>query len=75
MAAQATNWRMRFHGLWPGAPFLKGALATAPLLLIDPARLWAQKQRQVDEDIGPSTTTEPHMIPTIDGVSVISDGW
>ena len=52
--------------------FLKGALATAPLLLIDPAGLWAQKQRPVDEDFGPSTTTEPYMIPTIDGVSFVS---
>jgi hypothetical protein len=51
--------------------FLKGALATAPLLLIDPSRLWAQKD-QPDEVTGPSTTTEPYMIPSIDGVEFVS---
>ena len=46
--------------------FLKGALATAPLLLMDPARLWAKKAEPDDENnIGPSTTTEPYLIPSI----------
>jgi hypothetical protein len=44
--------------------FLKGALATAPLLLMDPARLWAKKAEPDDENsIGPSTTTEPYLNP------------
>ena len=47
-------------------PFLKGALATAPLLLMDPSRLWAKKGQSDDEDnIEPSTTTEPYLIPNI----------
>src|ERR687891_1090643 len=51
--------------------FLKGALATAPLLFIDPSRLWAQ-QSQPDEVTGPSTTTEPYIVPSIDGVEFVS---
>ena len=53
--------------------FLKGALATAPLLLMDPARLWAKKAEPDDENnIGPSTTTEPYLIPSTEGVEFIS---
>src|SRR5438094_9929398 len=53
--------------------FLKGALATAPLLLMDPGRLWAKKAAPDDENnIGPSTTTEPYLIPSTEGVEFIS---
>ena len=50
--------------------FLKGALATAPLLLggpslLKPARALAQG------GLAPSTTTEPYLVPTLPGVRTI----
>ncbi|HKQ63691.1 MAG TPA: phytase [Methylomirabilota bacterium] len=50
--------------------FLKGALATAPLLLggpslLKPARALAHR------GLAPSTTTEPYLVPTLPGVRTI----
>jgi hypothetical protein len=50
--------------------FLKGALATAPLLLggpslLKPARALAHR------GLAPSTTTEPYLVPTLPGVCTI----
>jgi hypothetical protein len=48
-------------------------LAAAPLLLVDPTRLLAQRKEPGDGgDIGPSTRTEPYLIPTLEGVRFIS---
>ena len=49
--------------------FLKGALATAPLLLGGPSLL--KPGRALAHDIAPSTTTEPYLLPTIQGVRTI----
>ena len=49
--------------------FLKGALATAPLLLGGPSLL--KPGRALGHGIAPSTTTEPYLLPTIDGVRTI----
>ena len=53
--------------------FLKGALATAPLLLAGPT-LWLPKKTQAASagNLGPSTTTEPYLVPSVDGVKFIS---
>ncbi len=51
--------------------FLKGALATVPLLLVSPSLLRAQTA-STENKIGPSTTTEPYMLPTVPGVETIS---
>jgi hypothetical protein len=50
---------------------LKGALVTAPLLLAGPSLLRAQKGKEL-ENIGPSTTMEPYLIPSLAGVELIS---
>ncbi|HEV8340888.1 MAG TPA: hypothetical protein VGR30_00825 [Candidatus Binatia bacterium] len=53
--------------------FLKGALVTAPLLLVGPALLRSREAEAAqNNDIGPSTTTEPYMIPSIDDVDTRS---
>ena len=53
--------------------FLKGALATAPLLIAGPT-LWLPRKTQAasPSPLGPSTTTEPYLVPTLDGVTFIS---
>jgi hypothetical protein len=50
--------------------FLKGVLATTPLVLAAPALLRAQPAQA--KGIGPSTTTEPYLLPSIPGVATIS---
>jgi hypothetical protein len=53
--------------------FLKGALATAPLLLAGPTLLVAKKtQASNSSGIGPSTTTEPYLVPNVPGVKFVS---
>ena len=53
--------------------FLKGALATAPLLIAGPTILLPRKTEAALRDpLGPSTATEPYLVPTIDGVKLIS---
>ncbi|MGH7765850.1 MAG: phytase [Candidatus Binatia bacterium] len=49
---------------------LKGALAAAPLLLVGPSLL--MPRRAEAQNIGPSTTTEPFMLPTIAGVETVA---
>jgi hypothetical protein len=49
---------------------LKGALAAAPLLLVGPSLL--TPRRAEAQNIGPSTTTEPYMIPSIAAVETIA---
>src|SRR5882724_575972 len=49
--------------------FLKGALATAPLVLAGPSLL--KPGRAVAHGIAPSTTTEPYLLPTIPGVRTV----
>jgi hypothetical protein len=49
---------------------LKGALASAPLL-ISPTLLLPRKASAAP-NIGPSTTTEPYLVPTIPGVKFVS---
>jgi hypothetical protein len=55
--------------------FLKGTLATAPLLIAAPTILTSPKSYATGsfpEGMGPSTTTEPYMIPSLSGVRFIS---
>jgi hypothetical protein len=53
--------------------FLKGAVVTAPLLLVGPSLLRSREAEAAqNNDIGPSTTTEPYMIPSIDDVETRS---
>jgi hypothetical protein len=53
--------------------FLKGALATAPLLIASPTLLLPkQTQAAPIGNIGPSTTTKPYLVPSIDGVKFVS---
>jgi hypothetical protein len=51
--------------------FLKSALATAPLLLGAPTLLLPRKASAAS-NIGPSTTTEPYLVPSIPGVKFVS---
>ena len=52
--------------------FLKGSLATAPLLLAGPAIARAAQGQgggpRVPHNIGPSTKTEPYLVPSRPGV-------
>jgi len=48
--------------------FLKGALATAPLLLTGPALLRPGAARAVT---GPSTTADPYLVPSVAGVQLV----
>lgn len=50
---------------------LKGALATAPLLLAGPSFIWPREARAAG-NMGPSTTTEPYLVPSIAGVQTMS---
>jgi len=53
--------------------FLKGALATAPLLIASPTLLLPKKTQAAPiGNIGPSTTTEPYLVPSVPGVRFIS---
>src|SRR5262245_65412461 len=51
--------------------FLKGALATAPFLIGAPTLLLPRKTAAA-ANIGPSTTNEPYLIPSVPGVKFIS---
>jgi hypothetical protein len=50
--------------------FLKGALAITPLVLIDPSL--RQPTPAKAQNIGPSTRTEPYLVPSLDGVRTVS---
>jgi hypothetical protein len=50
---------------------LKGALVSAPLLLVGPS-LFRPDTARAAGNIGPSTTTEPYLVPSIAGVKTIS---
>jgi hypothetical protein len=50
--------------------FLKGALATAPLLLVGPSLLRPARARA--GSLGPSTTTDPYLVPSLAGVHTVS---
>ncbi|MCW5889530.1 MAG: phytase [bacterium] len=50
---------------------LKGAMATAPLLLLGPSLLQPRRAYAAG-NVGPSTTTEPYMIPSVAGVRIVS---
>jgi len=52
--------------------FLKGALATAPLLLAGPSVFLKPKTARAAQTIGPSTTTEPYLVPSLPGVDITS---
>ena len=53
--------------------FLKGALATAPLLIAGPTLLLPKKTQAAPiGNNGPSTTTEPYLVPSVPGVKFIS---
>jgi hypothetical protein len=49
--------------------FLKGALVTAPLLFAGPTLLLPRKAAAA-KGFGPSTATEPYMVPNVPGVDV-----
>jgi len=51
--------------------FLKGALATAPMLLAGPSLLGPERAR-AHTIISPITTTEPYMLPSVAGVHTIA---
>ena len=54
--------------------FLKGALATAPLLIAGPTLLLPKKTQAAPKStLGPSTTTEPYLVPSVTGVKFTSD--
>ncbi len=50
--------------------FLKGALATAPLMLAGPALL--RPDVAAGHDIGPSTTVDPYLVPSLPGVRTVA---
>jgi hypothetical protein len=50
---------------------LKGAAATAPLLLFGSSLIMPRAARAA-VSTGPSTTTEPYLVPSIDGVEITS---
>jgi hypothetical protein len=56
--------------------FLKGTLATAPLLLASPTLSRAAQGKgggpRVPYNIGPSTKTEPYLVPSLPGVETVS---
>ncbi|HEY6367532.1 MAG TPA: phytase [Candidatus Binatia bacterium] len=53
--------------------FLKSALATAPLLIAGPTVLLTKKTQAAPKStLGPSTTTEPYLVPNVPGVKFIS---
>ena len=52
--------------------FLKGALATTPLLFVGPSLLTPPKAAAKQIGHGPSTTTDPYLVPSIAGVTAVS---
>ena len=55
--------------------FLKGALAAAPLLIAGPTILTPRKSSATGlfgNGMGPSTTTEPYLVPSQPGVKFVS---
>ena len=53
--------------------FLRGALATAPLLIAGPTLLLPRKTQAAPKStLGPSTTTEPYLVPNVPGVKFTS---
>ena len=53
--------------------FLKGALATAPLLIAGPTLLLPKKTQAAPKSpLGPSTGTEPYLAPSVPGVMFVS---
>ncbi|HEY7205596.1 MAG TPA: phytase [Methylomirabilota bacterium] len=59
--------------------FLKGTLATAPLLIAAPTLLAPREARaargtgpRVPSNVGPSTTTEPYLVPSLPGAETVS---
>src|SRR5215471_14494700 len=52
--------------------FLKGALASAPILLAGPTLLLKPKTVRAAQFIGPSTTTETYLVPSLPGVDITS---
>lgn len=50
--------------------FLKGALISTPLLLAGPALLGPK--RAYGQNVGPSTTVDPYLLPSMPGVETIS---
>jgi len=49
--------------------FLKGALVTAPLFLVGPT-LWLPRKAAAAKNFGPSTATEPYLVPSVPGVEL-----
>ncbi|MGH7874578.1 MAG: hypothetical protein ACREQO_20485, partial [Candidatus Binatia bacterium] len=71
--ADAPNQIMR--GKMGRRAFLKGALATAPLLIAAPTILTLRKSYATtnsNKGLGSSTTAGPYMIPSVSGVKFIS---
>jgi hypothetical protein len=50
---------------------LKGALASAPMLLVGPS-LFNPRAARAAGSTGPSTTTEPYLVPSVPGVKTVS---
>src|SRR5262249_47922267 len=50
---------------------LKGALASAPMLLVGPS-LFNPRVARAAGSMGPSTTTEPYLVPSLPGVKTVS---
>src|SRR5262245_17499632 len=72
-ASNATGSAEISHRVLGRRAFLKGALATAPLLIAGPTLLLPRKtQAALRGPLGPSTATEPYLVPTIDGVKLVS---
>src|SRR4030095_10028445 len=56
----------------PRRLFLKGALATTPLLFVGPSLLTPPKAAAKQIGHGPSTATDPYLVPSIAGVTAVS---
>lgn len=53
--------------------FLKGALLTAPLIIAGPTLLLPKKTQAAPKStLGPSTTTEPYLVPSVPGAKFVS---
>lgn len=61
---RGSTWRMDRRS------FLKGALASAPLLLAGPSLL--KPGRAQAQNVGPSTTTDAYMLPSVAGVKTVA---
>lgn len=51
---------------------LKGALATAPLLAVGSSLVQPRDVAAAAISTGPSTATEPYLLPSVDGVEIVS---